>query len=75
MAGKIDEVDGGDREPDTIATPERDNEFAGDQPLQPVEGLEAPRGNAPAAYDSDEPSEAKGIIQVIDEISRGKLQP
>ena len=37
-----------DNEPDTIATPEGDNEFAPDQPLAPLgTGVERPRGNEP----------------------------
>ena len=41
-----------DNEPDSIATPEGDNEFAPDQPLQPssdiaVAGLQNPRGAEP----------------------------
>jgi hypothetical protein len=66
-------------ESDTIATPEGDNEFAPDQPLAPVEGLETPNGAEPAAYDTDEPSSlAKNwdeFVEVLDEVSRGKIQP
>jgi hypothetical protein len=42
-----------DNEPDTIATPEGDNEFARDQPLTPsVPVAERPRGDEPH---TDEP--------------------
>ena len=69
-----------DREPDTVATPEGDGEFAADEPLVPgavelsVEGLQMPRGNAPAAYDADH-DKPTGLEKVIDEISHGKLLP
>lgn len=62
------------REPDTVSTPEGDGEFDPDEPLTPsevesdVEGMQVPRGGAPADYEADTPS-------VIDEISRGKLMP
>ena len=37
-----------DNEPDTVATPEGDNEYAPDQPLSPSEPvLERPRGDEP----------------------------
>ena len=64
--------------PDTVSTPEGDEDFDPAQPLTPqvvessVEGMQTPRGGAPAAYDSDQPSE---LVDVIDEISRGKLMP
>jgi hypothetical protein len=65
-------------EPDSISTPEGDGDFGPAEPLTPdvvessVEGMQTPRGGAPAAYDADEPSE---VVEVIDEISRGKLMP
>ncbi len=66
-------------ESDTIATPEGDNEFAAGEPLAPIDGLETPPGSAPAAYDEDDspaqPSEWDKVIEVIDEVSRGKIQP
>ncbi len=35
-----------DHEPETVATPEGDNEFAPDQPLRPApDGLQTPRGS------------------------------
>jgi hypothetical protein len=64
-----------DRVPDTIATPEGDGEFASGEPLAPVDGLEIPPGNAPAAYEADKPSEMSEMIEVLDEISRGRLLP
>jgi len=70
-----------DREPDTIATPEGDGEFDPSQPLTPVaveqslEGLQVPPGAAPAAYEKDAPSELGEMIEVLDEVSRGKLIP
>ena len=38
--------------PDTVATPEGDNEFPSDQPLHPLptEAEENPRGSAPDDY-------------------------
>ena len=44
-----------DNEPDTVGTPEGDNEFAPDQPLKPVpDGAEQdPRGNEPDPYKQD----------------------
>ncbi len=62
-------------ESDTIATPEGDSEFAAGQPLRPLAGLETPPGNAPAAYDADQPSGMERVIEVLDEVSRGKIQP
>jgi hypothetical protein len=69
------------RGPDTVSTPEGDGEFDPAAPLTPgavessVEGMQTPRGGAPAAYDSDQPSELGELIEAIDEVSRGKLQP
>ena len=41
-----------DREPDTVGTPEGDNEFFPDQPLSklPDDAEQIPRGNAPDPY-------------------------
>ncbi len=75
-----------DNEPDVVATPEGDNEFAPDQPLKDVsDGLQTPRGNAPSAYDGDhleenadspvKAHEMTTIEKVIDEISHGTLIP
>jgi hypothetical protein len=70
-----------DRLPDVVATPEGDGEFDGAEPLTPVAvessvvGLETPRGSAPAVYDTDKPSEMSEMIDVIDKVSRGKIQP
>jgi hypothetical protein len=64
--------------PDTVSTPEGDGELDPTQPLTPdvvessVEGMQIPRGGAPAAYKADTPSE---MVDVIDKISRGKLIP
>jgi hypothetical protein len=72
--------DSADREPDTVATPEGDGEFALGEPLAPgvvelsVEGLQTPRGGAPAAYDTDR-HQPTGLEKAIDEISHGKLLP
>jgi len=69
-----------DREPDTIATPEGDGEALPDEVLTPAEvaaeldGLETPAGSAPAAYDTDA-KKPSGLLEAIDEVSRGKLQP
>lgn len=60
---------------ETIATPEGDNEFAPDQPLRPLDGLETPAGSAPDGYIEDEPSALEHVVTVIDEVSRGKIQP
>jgi hypothetical protein len=70
-----------DREPDSVATPEGDGEFDGTEPLQPgtveasVAGLQVPPGSAPAAYDTDQPSELGELIEAVDRVSRGKVQP
>ena len=70
-----------DRLPDTVATPEGDGEFDPAKPLTAgaieasVEGLQTPQGGAPAKYDSDAPSELGELIEALDEISRGKIQP
>jgi hypothetical protein len=67
--------------PDTISTPEGDGEFDSSEPLtteaveSSVAGLQTPPGNAPAAYEADKPSEVTELINVLDEISRGKMQP
>ena len=41
-----------DHEPDTVGTPEGDNEFMPDQPLSklPADAEQIPRGNAPDPY-------------------------
>jgi hypothetical protein len=63
-------------QPDTIATPEGDNEAGPGDPLVPptADGLEIPPGNAPNAYDSDKKPEHKpeGIEKFIDEVVRGE---
>lgn len=38
---------------DVVSTPEGDNEYAPDQPIGPVDGLQVPRGSLPIPYDSD----------------------
>jgi len=60
---------------DAITTPEGDNEFAAGQPLRPLAGLETPPGSAPSAYDTDQPSGLGAVIEILDEVSRGKIQP
>jgi hypothetical protein len=43
-----------DEEPETVATPEGDNEYAPDQPLTPVlDGSQNPRGSEPDEYRQD----------------------
>jgi hypothetical protein len=64
--------------PDTVATPEGDNEFRPAEPLYPaaveasLEGLQIPQGSAPAA---DGPHKPSLLEEVIDEISHGTLLP
>jgi hypothetical protein len=38
---------------DVVATPEGDNEYAPDEPVGPVEGLQVPNGLAPTDYHWD----------------------
>jgi hypothetical protein len=72
----------------TVSTPEGDNEYAPDQPLEPstvgsdVEGLQRWPSNSRMEYDkvsdptSDETADhPKGVQRVIDEISTGKILP
>ena len=76
----MDELDAGDRMPDTIATPEGDGEFGPNEALAPklvaadVEGLQTPPGSAPAEYDSDR-HEPTTLEKAVDAVSRGTLQP
>lgn len=43
-----------DEEPESVRTPEGDNEFAPDQPLTPsLDGLQVPRGSEPDGYRRD----------------------
>jgi hypothetical protein len=64
--------------PETVSTPEGDGDFNSSEPLTPdavessVEGMQRPRGGAPAAYETDTPSE---IVSAIDKVSRGKIVP
>ena len=73
-----------------VSTPEGDNEFAPDQPLQPsdveedVDGLQRWPSNSQMEYDKDrsasagdenDPAHHKGVQRVIDEISTGKILP
>ena len=61
-----------DGEPDTVATPEGDNETAPDEPLAPAEdGLQTPRGNAPSDYETDK-TKPHGVEKFIDEVVRGE---
>jgi len=64
-----------DRLPDTILTPEGDEEEEFDPvaPLDPTasdEGLVIPPGNAPNPYDADK--KPKGLEKFVDEIVRGE---
>lgn len=71
----------------TVSTPEGDNEYAPDQPLQPstvdsdVNGLQQWPSNSAMEYDKDrstpedDPANKKGVQRVIDEISTGKILP
>jgi hypothetical protein len=73
----------------TVSTPEGDNEYAPDQPLDPsavdsdVSGLQQWPSNSEMEYDKDRPAPEdegeqhprKGVQRVIDEISTGKILP
>jgi len=74
----------------TVSTPEGDNEFTPDQPLQPsaveddVNGLQRWPSNSAMEYDNNgsstedgehDPNRPKGVRRVIDEISTGKILP
>jgi len=60
-----------DRLPDSIATPEGDNEADAGQPLIPDDdALIIPPGSAPSPYDEDE--KPAGIEKFIDEVVRGE---
>ena len=43
-----------DPEPETVGTPEGDNEFGPDEPLKPTDGLQEPRGGETGGTDSAE---------------------
>ena len=69
-----------DREPTTVATPEGDNEYGPDTPLQPTpDGLHTPPGLATSPYDADkdadkhEEEKPSGIVKFIDEVARGEF--
>jgi hypothetical protein len=75
-------------ESSTVSTPEGDNEFAPDQPLQPseveadVRGLQQWPSNSAMEYDKDRrpPDDENnpppdGVQRIIDEISTGKILP
>ena len=74
-----------DRGPDTVATPEGDNEYPPDVPVGPVpEGLHTPPGFGPKGnvYNNDEEQPEKsargetkpsGIVKFIDEVARGEF--
>ena len=80
-------VDSNPHLPNTIDTPEGDNEFAPDQPLAPEtdDAEQIPPGfdqqDQTQAYKQDTPlkgeehHEPTGLEKVIDEISHGKLIP
>ena len=75
----------------TVSTPEGDNEYAPDQPLQPstvesdVDGLQRWPSNSAMEYDKattseddanpHDPPRPKGVQRVIDDISTGKILP
>ena len=65
-----------DHEPNTVGTPEGDNEYGPDTPLGPVpDGLHTPPGLAPSPYDADKQDEEKpsGIVKFLDEVARGEF--
>jgi hypothetical protein len=55
---------------DIVSTPEGDNEFAPDQPVGPVEGIQVPLGGAPNPYDADPPDE---VEETVDKLSVGQI--
>jgi hypothetical protein len=75
----------------TVSTPEGDNEYSPDQPLEPstvesdINGLQRWPSNSKMEYDKDranqehgeehDPNRPKGMQRVIDEISTGKILP
>ncbi len=66
-----------DRLPDSILTPEGDEEFDPAAPLAPTaDGATIPPGNAPSPYDSDKETDAghkpKGLEKFVDEVVRGE---
>jgi len=69
-------------ERDTVSTPEGDNEFVPDAPLTPdeveqmVDSMQVPNGNAPSAYEVDQPNEVKETgeaKQILDKLSIGQI--
>jgi hypothetical protein len=68
-------------QPDTIATPEGDNEFRPGEPLYPaavaarLQGLQIPQGNAPPTPGAEPHPKPSLLEEVIDEISHGTLLP
>jgi len=69
-------------ERDTVSTPEGDSEFAPDAPLTPdeveqmVDNMQVPNGNAPSAYEVDQPGEVKETgeaKQILDKLSIGQI--
>ena len=73
-----------DREPDVVWTPEGDNEFAPDQPLDPqLGGLQSWPSNSQMEYDKDgdtpgttgERRPPAGVRRLLDEVSTGKILP
>jgi hypothetical protein len=75
----------------TVSTPEGDNEYGPDQPLEPstvesdVNGLQRWPSNSKMEYDKDradredsgehDANRPKGMQRIIDEISTGKILP
>ena len=60
------------RLPNTIGTPEGDNETDLYAPLTPIdEDLQTPPGSAPSPYDADKKPE--GVEKFIDEVVRGEF--
>ena len=50
-------------ESDVVSTPEGDGEYAPDELVGPVDGLQVAGGNAPLPYDSDKPTDAHGQVE------------
>ena len=66
-----------DRLPDSILTPEGDEEFDPAAPLGPTaDSPDIPPGSAPSLYDADKESDAghkpKGLEKFVDEVVRGE---
>lgn len=74
-------IEKANREPDVVSTPEGDNEFAPDQPLDPkVHGLQNWPSNSKMEYDVDKSApednqHPSGVRRILDEVSTGKILP